>query len=238
MPNAGRIMMYTSGCPKNQKMCWNMTGSPPPAALKKLVPKWRSVSSIVTEPASTGITAISRYAVMSQVQTNSGIFSSVMPGARMFRIVVMMLIDPMIDDAPMMCTAKIVMSMPMPVCTDKGGYSVHPALGAPPGERNEPSSNTPANGSSQKLQLFRRPNAMSGAPIIIGTCQFANPTAAGMIAPKIMIRPCTVLSWLKNSGSTSCNPGWNSSARIVSAMMPPAMNMMNENHRYKVPMSL
>ena len=59
-----------------------------------------------------------------------------------------------------------------------------------------------------------------------------------MIAPKIMIRPCTVLSWLKNSGSTSCRPGWNSSARIVSAMMPPAMNMMNENHRYSVPMSL
>ncbi len=60
IPNAGRIMMYTSGWPKNQKMCWNITGSPPPAALKKLVPKWRSVSSIVTEPASTGITAISR----------------------------------------------------------------------------------------------------------------------------------------------------------------------------------
>ena len=25
--------MYTSGWPKNQKMCWNITGSPPPAAL-------------------------------------------------------------------------------------------------------------------------------------------------------------------------------------------------------------
>jgi hypothetical protein len=32
MPKAGRIMMYTSGWPKNQKMCWNITGSPPPAA--------------------------------------------------------------------------------------------------------------------------------------------------------------------------------------------------------------
>ena len=29
--------MYTSGWPKNQKMCWNITGSPPPAALKKCV---------------------------------------------------------------------------------------------------------------------------------------------------------------------------------------------------------
>ena len=33
----------------------------------------------------------------------------------------MMLIEPMIDDAPMMWTAKIVRSMPMPICTDSGG---------------------------------------------------------------------------------------------------------------------
>ena len=39
---------------------------------------------------------------MSQVQQKSGIFMSVMPGARMFRIVVMMLIDPMMDEMPMM----------------------------------------------------------------------------------------------------------------------------------------
>ena len=59
-PNDGRIKMYTSGCPKNQNMCWNKTGSPPPAALKKLVPKNLTVSNMVTPPASTGITAISR----------------------------------------------------------------------------------------------------------------------------------------------------------------------------------
>jgi hypothetical protein len=39
IPKAGRIRMYTSGWPKNQKMCMNIVGSPPPAALKKLVPK-------------------------------------------------------------------------------------------------------------------------------------------------------------------------------------------------------
>ncbi len=99
----------------------NIVGSPPPAALKKLVPKWRSVSSIVTAPASTGITAISRYAVISHVHTNSGIFMSVMPGARRFRIVVMMLIEPMIDEAPNRCTAKIVMSMAMPCWMMSGG---------------------------------------------------------------------------------------------------------------------
>ena len=52
--------MYTSGWPKNQKICWNMIGSPPAAALKNDVPKWRSVSSMVTAPDSTGITAISK----------------------------------------------------------------------------------------------------------------------------------------------------------------------------------
>jgi hypothetical protein len=41
-------------------MCWNSTGSPPPAALKKLVPKWMSNSIMVTAPASTGMTAMSR----------------------------------------------------------------------------------------------------------------------------------------------------------------------------------
>ena len=67
------------------------------------------------------MTMTSRYAVMSQVQTNSGIFISVMPGARMLRIVVIMLIDPMMEDAPMIWSAKMAISMPMPICTDKGG---------------------------------------------------------------------------------------------------------------------
>ena len=95
-----------------------------------------------------------------------------------------------------------------------------------------------AGGSSQKLQLFIRANAMSGAPIIIGISQFAKPTAAGMIAPNTMMRPCSVVIELKNSGWTTCRPGWNSSARMVSAMQPPTMNIVNENHRYIVPMSL
>ena len=46
--------------------------------------------------------------MISQVQTNSGIFSSVMPGARMFMIVTMTLIEPMIDEAPIRWIAKIV----------------------------------------------------------------------------------------------------------------------------------
>jgi len=76
-----------------------------------------------------------------------------------------------------------------------------------------------------------RANAMSGAPIIIGICQFAKPTKAGMIAPNTMIRPCMVVIWLKKSGSTHCSPGENSSVRMTSAITPPTMNMMKLNHR-------
>ena len=44
---------------------------------------------------------------MSHVQTNSGIFMYVMPGARMFMTVAMMLIEPMMDDTPKMWIAKM-----------------------------------------------------------------------------------------------------------------------------------
>ena len=42
IPNAGRIRMYTSGCPKTQKRCCQSIGSPPAAGTKKPVPKTRS----------------------------------------------------------------------------------------------------------------------------------------------------------------------------------------------------
>ncbi len=100
------------------------------------------------------------------------------------------------------------------------------------------SSIVPAKGRIQKLQLFMRGSAMSGAPIIIGICQLARPTMAGMMAPNTMISPCMVVMVLKNCGSTICRPGWNSSARITMAIAPPISSMMKENHRYRVPMSL
>ncbi|VVE45721.1 hypothetical protein PTE30175_04295 [Pandoraea terrae] len=115
---------------------------------------------------------------------------------------------------------------------------VQPAAVAPPGTRNDASSSRPPTGSSQKLKLFMRAKAMSDAPICSGIIQFAKPTNAGMIAPKIITRPCIVVSWLKNSGRMSCRPGSNSSARINNAITPPESSMMNENSMYIVPMSL
>ncbi len=79
---------------------------------------------------------------------------------------------------------------------------------------------------------------MSGAPICIGIIQLARPTVAGMTAPNTMISACIVVIWLKKPGSTNCRPGWNSSARMTSAIRPPMRNIASENTRYMVPMSL
>ena len=108
-------------------------GSPPPAALKKLVPKCLSASIMVTAPAKTGMMAINKKAVISHVQTNMGIFMSVMPGARMFRIVAMMLIEPMMDESPIMCIEKIMKSvLGGAYWVESGAYMVQPKLGPPP----------------------------------------------------------------------------------------------------------
>ena len=69
------------------------------------------------------------------------------------------------------------------------------------------SSNVKAKGKIQKLKLFSRGNAISGAPICMGISQLANPVNAGMTPPKIMTRAWTVVIELKNWGSTSCRPG-------------------------------
>ncbi|CRM68271.1 hypothetical protein [Pseudomonas sp. 22 E 5] len=103
---------------------------------------------------------------------------------------------------------------------------------------NVETSSRNAAGNSQKLKLFMRGKAMSGAPIISGIIQLARPTNAGITAPNTMIRPCMVVIWLKNAGCTICRPGWNNSARITMANEPPSRNMVKANHRYRVPMSL
>ena len=150
----------------------------------------------------------------------------------------MMLIAPMIEDAPMMCIAKMPRSMPGPICRDSGAYSVQPAAVAPPGTKNDAVSMIAATGSNQKLKLFMRANAMSDAPICIGIIQFAKPTNAGMMAPNTMMMPCMVVNWLNSSGRKNCRPGSNSSVRSNKASVPPSSNMANEKMRYIVPMSL
>src|SRR4030088_1974283 len=155
MPNAGRIRMYTSGWPKNQNKGWNSTGSPPPSGLKNVVPKLRSVSSIVIAPASTGSDSSSRNTVTSCDHTNSGILCSVMPGARMLKMVVMKLMAPRIDEAPARWIDRMGKYTAGPGWpdVDSGAYNVQPvptplAPGSP-STKVDSSSRAKEAGSSQ-----------------------------------------------------------------------------------------
>lgn len=91
--------------------------------------------------------------------------------------VVIKLIAPKIDEIPAKCREKIARSTEAPAWARlpaSGGYTVHP-VPAPDSTVEDASSRRKDGGSSQKLMLFIRGNAISGAPIIRGTSQFPNP---------------------------------------------------------------
>ena len=69
---------------------------------------------MVMAPARTGSDSSSRKAVTSTDHTNSGMRCSVMPGARMLKIVVMKLIAPRMDDAPATCSDRMAKSIAGP----------------------------------------------------------------------------------------------------------------------------
>lgn len=75
-------------------------GSPPPAGSKNVVLIFRSVSSIVIAPAKTGSLSNSKNVVIKIDQTNRGNRSKVIPGVRIFIIVVINFIEASIEEAP------------------------------------------------------------------------------------------------------------------------------------------
>jgi hypothetical protein len=68
---------------------------------------------MVRTPASTGSASNSKNAVTRIDQTKSGILWSVIPGARMLKMVVMKLIAPRIDEAPARCSGPAVAAPPI-----------------------------------------------------------------------------------------------------------------------------
>lgn len=89
----------------------------------------------------------------------------------------MKLMAPKMDDTPAKCSEKIVKSTEAPAWARlpaNGGYTVHP-VPAPASTMEEAKSKRNDGGRSQKLMLFIRGKAISGAPIISGTSQFPNP---------------------------------------------------------------
>lgn len=68
-----------------------------------------------------------------------------------------------------------------------GGYTVHP-VPAPFSTAAEDTSKIRDGGRSQNLMLFRRGNAISGAPSIRGISQLPNPPINTGITKKKIIR--------------------------------------------------
>lgn len=113
----------------------------------------------------------------------------------MLIIVVIKLIAPKIEETPAKCKEKIVRSTEAPAWARfpaKGGYTVQP-VPAPASTIEEASSNRKDGGRSQKLILFIRGNAMSGAPIIRGTNQLPKPPIIiGITIKKIITKAWAV----------------------------------------------
>lgn len=113
----------------------------------------------------------------------------------------MKLIAPKIDEAPAKCKLKIAKSTAGPECPkllDKGGYTVHP-VPTPTSTKLDKINKVSDGGSNQKLILFKRGNAISGAPNNTGTNQLPKPPIKiGITIKKIIIKAWAVTITLYN----------------------------------------
>lgn len=141
--------------------------------------------------AKTGSDKRSKIAVIKTDQTNNGVWYWFIAGGFIFRIVVIKLMAPRIEETPAKCSEKIVRSTEGPACAilpAKGGYTVQP-VPAPDSTAEEASRRRKEGGRSQKLILFIRGKAISGAPIIRGTSQFPKPPIiTGITIKKIITK--------------------------------------------------
>ena len=107
--------------------------------------------------------------------------------------------DEEIEDKPDKCKLKIAKSTAPPewaAILDSGGYTVQP-VPAPTSIILDNNNNNKEGGNNQKLKLFKRGNAISGAPIKIGTNQLPKPPInAGITIKNIIIKACAVTTTL------------------------------------------
>jgi hypothetical protein len=129
------------------------------------------MNSIINALVRTGVAMTTSTLVTSTVHARMGIRNSVIPGARILKIVTRKLMAPRIELVPMRMRPTIHRSVPVPLywaCVS-GGYSVQPAAAAPSLIRKPEAISSPPSGSSQNDSALIRGNAMSGAPIWSGT---------------------------------------------------------------------
>ena len=139
IPIAGKIKMYTSGCPKTQKRCCHKTTDPPFATLKKLNAKYLSKVSSIRATVITGKAKTKSIAVMNDIHVNRGNLIHVIPGALKLIIVTMKLNAEPREATPSTCKLSIQKSIPLPGFWSmevRGAYPNHPASVAPPIQLN------------------------------------------------------------------------------------------------------
>lgn len=156
---------------------------------------------MVIAPAKTGRANKRSVTVITAAHTNRGIRSSRSPFHRILIMVVIKLIAPKIDDAPARCSEKIARSTDGPACARfpaSGGYTVHP-VPTPFSTAAEDTKRIRDGGKSQNLKLFRRGNAISGAPSISGINQLPNPPIKIGITMKKIIRNAWAVTTVLNN---------------------------------------
>src|ERR1700694_1948581 len=137
------------------------------------------------------VAIIERNAVTPVAHTKRGVRVHVMPGARILRIVTRKFKPVIVAETPIRKIAMHHMLVPNDICTENGGYSVHPACGAP--YRKLANSKMPAGGKSQKLIMFSHGNATSRAPICSGITRLPKPpVGSGMMTSHTIAEPCTL----------------------------------------------
>jgi hypothetical protein len=136
-------------------------------------------------------------AVINTAQTNKGTKPILKPGDLILITVAIKLIAPKIDDIPAICKLKIAISTePSDAIADNGGYTVQPVPGPAPIILDN-NNKLKEGGNNQKLKLFKRGKAISGAPNIKGKNQLPKPPIiAGITIKKIIINACAVITTL------------------------------------------
>jgi hypothetical protein len=103
----------------------------------------------------------------------------------------MKFIAPKIEEIPAKCKLKIAKSTAPLECAKiplNGGYTVHP-VPTPDSTQLEANNKKKDGGNNQKLRLFNRGKAISGAPINKGTNQLPKPPIiAGITMKNIIIK--------------------------------------------------
>ena len=125
--------------------------------------KFKAGAIDIGSPANTGNDNSNKIAVIKIAHTNKGNLCKDIPGALIFKTVVIKLIDPNNDDTPAKCKLNIAKSTEPPECDwipAKGGYTVHP-VPAPFSTKALNNNNVNEVGNNQNETLLSRGKAQT-----------------------------------------------------------------------------